>query len=499
MSSCNATYKDFMTDGNLETTRCGSFVEDLLNPIDGIGACKVIRQRKDYYNQTYDPAPVFDELKKLPLHAQEWAEKEMSYVFDTKKRENCCNCIAITVYTKPKNIPSEGKRFPLQGYLVAIKRTVKNVAVLLPHWLVRLYIDISVFNYIYHENQEDVQHEREILEYLLECNNVEIHTVLCPGMEGENIDKTRTYRFLPLFDPTVNIAVVREADGIVTNVDCHNIKVFENSNKLFYLFPTSGMADFDEESELWYAYSSWLTYYKFMINRDYFLRNNNLTTFLAGTIAVKLRVKEGFFRYNLREISQAIEKQKFVSPEEIKREFYQDDRTASIYNLYSGTFESTKTLLSILRIGFDEIFLLHLFRSLVSMDITGWNDFTDKGNVHPLRGIVVASEDDKHFLFLKLMLYSPTNNRIPVARERSSTAKDLFDIGVVADTDRKILEVFLDRQDSFSAKAFILDAYCTNLHTGDKILPLNVALINEPYYIYARAVDHIYDYFLQKL
>ena len=37
-----------------------------------------------------------------------------------------------------------------------------------------------------------------------------------------------------MIDPDVNLSIIREADGIVSNLDCHNISLYENDNNLLF-------------------------------------------------------------------------------------------------------------------------------------------------------------------------------------------------------------------------------------------------------------------------
>jgi hypothetical protein len=45
----------------------------------------------------------------------------------------------------------------------------------------------------------------------------------------------RNLRLNNLFEDDVNICISRDLDGIISPLDCHNIKVFESNNDLFYV------------------------------------------------------------------------------------------------------------------------------------------------------------------------------------------------------------------------------------------------------------------------
>jgi hypothetical protein len=116
----------------------------------------------------------------------------------------------------------------LQMFLASIIRTVGNVKKYLPNWLVRIYIDPSVFQGLIRyqkqilgasifpdatEREDDTHPYPYILEYL-EClfaaENVEMYTYFCDSKES--IEARRTYRFLPMLDPSVSAYAIREAD-----------------------------------------------------------------------------------------------------------------------------------------------------------------------------------------------------------------------------------------------------------------------------------------------
>lgn len=427
---------------------------------------------------------------------KEFYRKEFEYLFDLEKRENCCNCIAITLYANIEKLTSGTARFPLEGYLIAMRRSVKNVAKMLPDWLVRLYIDSSVFNYARNSGSNK---EQAIVDYLLSCENVEIHTILCDSMmSSQSIDKTRVYRFLPLYDKTVNIAVIREADGIVTNLDCHNIRVFQKTSKLFYVAQIAPEADYDREMQIWNAYSTWLKYYKFMMNRDYFVRKHDPITLLAGTLAVKLRVKEGVFRRTMKEVSEMIEAQGHLTPEYIRSEFYNNERETNItranYKASERIFSSPTELVKTLRIGFDEIFLLHLFRNLTCVDIDSAVKFADDGTTNTVKmNAWVQDADPMYEAFFESMFHSTVLNSMRLRKSVITNRTDLEALKI-ASVNTKLLDRFLATQTSVEGKQFVIDAALTSVSV-DEIIPMNIILLNVAYYKHAEVLDPIYDIF----
>ena len=106
--------------------------------------------------------------------------------------------------------------------------------------------------------------------------------------DRNEMGKTRTFRYLPVLDNTVNTVIVRETDGIVTNLDRRNISLFCSSTKILYILPFLHKTNhtYDGIPLLQYSYSEWLTYYKQVIEPDYFSHKNNVYDIMAGMVWV---------------------------------------------------------------------------------------------------------------------------------------------------------------------------------------------------------------------
>ena len=100
-------------------------------------------------------------------------------------------------------------------------------------------LDEALIRHFKRQSKDIKNKETDVFEAyneLLNLENVEIYTIICDDItETTEIDKvsvhqTRSYRFNALLDDSVNINISREADGIVTFTDCHNIRCFEKSN-----------------------------------------------------------------------------------------------------------------------------------------------------------------------------------------------------------------------------------------------------------------------------
>ena len=279
---------------------------NVTNPLDSIDTCILHNTKKQsLYTHTYNPTVYIKELKELGI------TDEILSKFDNQSNDNCCKVIAISLYFPKCKIDN------IEKYLFSIYRTVKNVEKKLNDWIVRLYFDMTVYNCVLNISTE-IKHEsvldndvgvnthddtdvkvnddiKRTFEYIINSPNVELYTYECNNT-NISLEKTRTLRFLPLSDPEVALCVVREADGIVSNLDCQNIKLFDESKKLFYLSHFSSpfrIRSFEGKNYVTYkkheSYGRWLNLYKQLIERNYFASHQNLYDLLAGLFSIKLR------------------------------------------------------------------------------------------------------------------------------------------------------------------------------------------------------------------
>jgi hypothetical protein len=194
------------------------------------------------------------------------SKKEQYYKFTTKNIKqmlpnhnneidynvysNCCNCISLVLYTK--SYVCTDKFGSVLRYLSSINQTIKNVGKYLPDYLIRLYLDPSIYRTLvndYKKNLPIIKSCKSLIQGLFKYENIEIYTISCEDtnytheiyFEINNSgfitpdSRTRAYRTLILKDPSINICIMRDADGVVSKLDCYNIKKFEESDKLFYL------------------------------------------------------------------------------------------------------------------------------------------------------------------------------------------------------------------------------------------------------------------------
>ena len=345
---------------------------DVENPLKDGETCRLLSNRADpkYYTHTYDPGAMIAKVR----DGLQLSEEVLSR-FDNVIRRGCCNVIAITLYVTERYCTLA----ILQKYLYSIHRSVKNVLKKLPDWIVRVYFDTSVEECV---TKEEFKEFNEIFNAIKSSPNVEVYTYDCPsfkkGASGEEsqipIARTRTLRFLPLSDPEVNFCLVREADGIVSNLDCHNIKMYaSNPNILFYLPLCSEVYNLmTNNANLTHfgSYSPWLRLYKLMFAYDYFKELQNLYDLLAGAFCCKLKLKKDYYQATVKSLQGKIDMfyPKLAAEPPFMRDTGQiwSEETKSIRN-----FIMTKPVevLNQLAIGFDEILLLEMFKELICVKI----------------------------------------------------------------------------------------------------------------------------------
>jgi hypothetical protein len=250
-----------------------------------------------------------------------------------------------------------------------------------------------------------------------------VYTYDCPsfkkGASGEDsqipIARTRTLRFLPLSDSEVNLCVVREADGVVSNLDCHNIKMYaSNPNILFYL---PKVLDYDIDSKF-DSYSYWLRIYKIMFGREYFKNHQNLKDFLAGAFCCKLKLKRDYYQETVNSLQGEITAFFSKTREEQASEPFMSDNTVilqpriTIGSLITNNLDG---VLLQLTTGFDEILLLAMYKDLISVPFV----CSDDNYAH----INWAENQSERMEKIKNMLIADDRNisKIPINYDNDTT------------------------------------------------------------------------------
>lgn len=373
------------------------------NPYNKDENCKLISSRKvKYYTHTYDPSSIIKNIRDFGEISEKNKLTATSYMklveetFDLKIRHNCCNCISITLYL----LLDYNASYNMRKYLLSIKKSVENVKENLPGWIVRVYLDSpSIYETILTIKDEGrpVEKEMNILEFLFTSDIVEIYTFVCKSSIGsDEISISRANRFLPMMDETVNICASREADGIVTNLDCHNLKVFSRSNRIFYLVPLtqplvkSTTANIGSLAD--YSYQQWITVFKTIYEPEFFDKETNIYTMLAGAFSIKLKVKKEVYEKYSNRIN--------VLRGNIERDYYDENITKALQKkLKNAQITIKKYVKDIEKLMsyFDEIFLLDIFKELISVPY--------QANDNDFREITKFTDENKYELIKSLVFY----------------------------------------------------------------------------------------------
>jgi len=370
---------------------------------DNTDICYTVLKRAnaDMYKHTYDINDWF-----IPLAESMNINRIMiDEIFDLERRENCCNVISIVLYSK--NIHNSNKNmYNLNNYLYSMKKSLDNVANCLPDFIVRFYLDKSVFETIYKTYSESnlsdltklyLEKSFTILKYIINHPKSEIFIYFCRDIMNHTIEleKVRSFRLLPMTETDVNISISREADGFVSYMDCYNIKQFSKSDThkmgLFYQYEddytgANFLYEFFERkpnSNEVSHYSKWLNLYEQVksiynfkqgnINKDCGCIENNifdhikynsmkkkyekiqLLDILAGLFGIKFKFKKTYFNSTIRKISD-----KMLI---LQTKMFSDD-TKNI----SSIIDPSNQLYTYFQTGYDEILLQELFNPLTTYD-----------------------------------------------------------------------------------------------------------------------------------
>lgn len=320
---------------------------------------RVTQKRESFYIHKYNPEKQINLIKNLAL--SEKNENKILDCFDLEPRENCCNCVSIVLYSK-------GDIYILFQYLFSLKVSLDNIANNLEGFICRFYIDPTVFEVIKNtvESDNEILKNKcyEYLEYIITHERAEIYIYFCESIVEKKlpIEKSRTLRFLTLFEKDVNISVIREADGIVGYGDCHNIKLFSKSDKIamFYEYSNS-FSQMRQHVITHQHYSLWLRVYDDL--KKIYFENKILVDkkfdILAGTFCCKLKFKKIYLREKINLINCLINNKILIEKtiQQGKDKHKNDYKGATLDNII-------KTL----NLGYDEILLMELFEPLTTLD-----------------------------------------------------------------------------------------------------------------------------------
>jgi len=281
LKKCNT--EEFAKTGNIEELKdCYNIFPDIkpqkiFCPLDTTKqSCYLINNKRiDYYIYKYEPSKIIDNIRKFDIDEATKEEyiSTITEIADLTPRDNCCNCISFTFYflyyqslfdawINNDDYSPDIVRYlyTVYAYLLSIKISVTNITRCLPNFISRVYLDISVFkilyevtkiidNYNFQNNRIETLLNKniEIIEFLFNNKSTEIYTII----DNESkIAKTRSYRFLTMIEKDVNIKVFREADGIVSYMDCINIQKFVNANTLMLVYDLNERENFISSLQL---------------------------------------------------------------------------------------------------------------------------------------------------------------------------------------------------------------------------------------------------------
>ena len=364
-----------MEDENMENMEEYHYNENIGSVIDRNDNCQLINNRKvEYYKYFYDPSRIIDYLRNNFKNLGKKYVEDLDEIFelDVDSKTLRANCIVFALY----RVHFLDSKRSLQ-YLITILKNIEIIGKYLPNWLVRIYLDRSVLP----SNKKMIQYDNEIylvLEKILNSKNVEVYTYFCQSFT-KNIHMVRSLRFLPFLNLIegrygINISLSREADGIISNLDIYHIMKFEEDLNIFYIIPLFSDSDHREgiNNILYQSYSRWLTFYKISIERSFFSKYNNIYDLLAGTLGIKLKVKESYFYTSYDKLKQIINEADYSNVPLSQYHFIENNFTESDLEneeIQIELKEAEKKIKKLVEQGFDEVFLLHLFRKIISPQI----------------------------------------------------------------------------------------------------------------------------------
>lgn len=334
------------------------------NPLNLDETCKLLTNKKlEYYIYDYNPQRIIDKLIKINTKESITYLNNLEKTFDLTKRTNCCNCVSVVLYsTNPLSL--------ISNYLQGLNITIENVTENLPEFLIRVYLDPSVF-----EQMEKYQYEIDdqqtmklyengmnILNKLITYPNIEIYSYFCQSLiENPIKGRLRSFRFLSFVDPEVNCCCLRDSDSFVSKLDCHNLKSFLNYDTIFYCVPQYNTGRLPGE-KIMTSYAWWLVRYKKVIDRKFFLKKTNLMDLKAGMLTTKLQVKRDVYNKMLKKVEREVEN-------DIEG-IYKDSKDIKGHQKSKLNFNY-----------FDEIFLLNLFRNQICVSYKSEKGFVTDYNM----------------------------------------------------------------------------------------------------------------------
>lgn len=311
MNECFEIYENLLLKKNIVIEDlniiCSNKYEGCIKVYDDDDLCCKAYKKADvdkYYIHTYNR----DWVKELLKKNNNLKSDEIDEIFNLTEKNNCCNCISIVLYLKDQKYYKDEIKMIEDGnkiynYLFSMKKSLDNVSNELKNFIVRFYIDKSVFEILYnlyekkyfddngmilrnlikedytkkygdldpyffnhiYNHYSTIKDSYELLKYIIEHEQSEIYMFFCKNIiENNDFEKIRSFRFLPLLEKDTNILVSREADGFVSLSDCHNIKLFSNDDEHKILMTTIILENiyFEKRTNPYNSYHTWLNIYQ---------------------------------------------------------------------------------------------------------------------------------------------------------------------------------------------------------------------------------------------
>jgi len=443
-----------------------------------------------YYIHTYNPSNI-----EIP--------EDMKNHFNLNLRKHCCNCISIVLYntistieirrleqlekfTKLQDNTNEltdiydylnNNHEALHKYLTTMVCSLKIVSSHLKDFIIRYYLDSSIFTLISILLKEtDLSKYKYLksilskLSYLINAPNSEIYILSCPSIPDYFKQNYRTYRFLPLFDETVNVFISREADGYVSISDCHNIKIFSKSNKmaLFYNI-LMNTYNFDSDYKFNFScYSNWLQLYILYTDMDN--KINPYFDILAGCFGIKIQFNKEYLEQFLINLN--------INYNNIFKNLnYFNYNKTHIYYFTTVAYLSAQVahnknklntgITKLLHDGYDEIFLLKLFQPLNVID----NPDENKS--------IIEKEIDEKQQIITILTQNPLYTETLIKLDNTTTHifKTFSDFFVVSDV-RDFISKSKDRDDKYELNYYLTEEYYKKSYNGETMPNINIQQLN---------------------
>ena len=153
---CKSSYLSFIKSGNMNRlTECLNILNHFITDFETkqsntshLEKCILLTNKKTtLYNKKYDPSWIYDRFTRYP---NKYIEEGIKKIFnlETDLEPNKCNCINVVLYVLCKTEKLMNKCTFFLSYLFCIFISLENISKVCPDWVYRLYLDISVFEYL---------------------------------------------------------------------------------------------------------------------------------------------------------------------------------------------------------------------------------------------------------------------------------------------------------------------------------------------------------------